>query len=396
MNSPRQIWILCGEPSGDRYAGYLASAMLRQNPDVQIHGVGGQCLFSEKVEPIAHIRSLSVGGWTTVIAKLPALWKIRKEIIRKIITAQPEAVVMIDFPDFHLSIAGAIHRACRRKPKPLLIYYIPPQFWIWRKKRIHQIRQCFDAVIPAFAFEKELYRLYGIPVFYAGHPIIDALQSENQGKISNPGNQSRHLLLLPGSRCHEIKYVLPLMLESVGIYTQRKNSSLSVIIAAVPDIPIKFYQQIIEKFRKKHQSLNLSIAIEGITTNTYSRADAALCKPGTNNLEAAFYGIPFAVIYRTHFLNWLIIRLAVKIPFASLVNLLSNKLVVREFLQSQASAENIAAEMDRLLNDPVYRSEIQAALQTFYHQNGLQATTAVAEKNATFILSLIDTKNSSS
>ncbi len=389
----KKIMILCGEPSGDRYAGLLAGAILKIDPDAYLTGVGGDHLEKAGVRLIENIRSLSVSGFTDVLRRLPAIIKIRNKIIRAIIADPPDMIVMIDFPDFHFSVAKKIKRHFTGKKTPVLVYYIPPQIWIWRMRRIRLIKRFFDAVIPVFPFELELYRKQSIPVFYSGHPIIDCLRYQCQEKTERDEDSSLRIAILPGSRAHEISGLLPVMLDGVRRYAETYQPSGSNIVVRIPvinHIGEDFYRLVIARQNKKIEKASFLVEFHTDVYHSIAVSDIVLSKPGTNNLEIAYSGKPFVVIYRTNFINWLIIRMFVKTRFASLVNILSRKEIIRELLQKNARPEMIAEEINRIITVSDYRNQMQEQLKIFTESAGLNAKINIADENAKFLLSLTD------
>ncbi|MBX7153174.1 lipid-A-disaccharide synthase [bacterium] len=345
MKNISTIFILTGEPSGERYGAALAKALSEAIPGVKIVGVGGNRMREAGVSLIAHIHSLSVMGFTGIIRNFPRIYKIRQFVLKSIREIKPDAVILIDFPDFNLSIAKAI-RGIKQLSSTKIFYFIPPQVWIWRKSRIHTIKKYCNAVFPIFQFEHKLYCQHGIPSYFFGHPISDFLPKQYDQKSAEKQESRMVVSLFPGSRNQEILKILPVMLGSV----QKLNSThpLTILINIAEDIDRDLIENIVSNY-------DLPVTLLPNTYQAIAEADLILSKSGTINLEVAYFEKPAIIVYKTSWLNYWIAKWFVRPKFISLINILSGSEVVKEFIQSQATIENINTEMEKIVADTSYR-----------------------------------------
>ncbi|NUM79966.1 lipid-A-disaccharide synthase [bacterium] len=364
MKKISHIFILAGEPSGERYGAALAKNLAKAVPEIRLSGLGGERMHEAGVSLIAHIRSLSFMGFTGIIKHLPLIYAIRQSVLKNIMKTKPDAIVLIDFPDFNLGIAKAVHRWKRHYcPSLKFFYFIPPQVWIWRQSRIHTIKKYCDAVFPIFQFEHELYRKFEIPSYFFGHPISDFLPQQYDQKRAEKQENRTVVSLFPGSRKQEIIKILPVMLKSVRKFNT--THPLSVRINVAEDID----GQLVEKIIRGYE---LEITLSRNTHQLIAEADLVLSKSGTINLEIAYFAKPAIIIYKTSWLNYWIAKWFIRPKFISLINILSGSEVVREFIQGNATTDNIVMEMSRILSDANYRanmiSRIGALKKTIFDQ----------------------------
>lgn len=383
----KKICIISGEPSGDKYGALLARAFFRSFPDAEVSGCGGNLMREAGVQLLAHIRELSVSGFTDVLCNLPKILFMKNQIYRFIIHSGFHTVVFIDFPDFNINLARKIHRyfASHNVLPPRLIYFIPPQVWIWRKYRVKYLKTYFDAVIPLFEFEHQFYLKQGICSFYFGHPLSDLLQY--QEKKSQNQDNILTVLLLPGSRRNEIRNILPVCIKSLEYFEHTFlpiNTQLKVIMVIPKAVSCGQTEKILRAYKIKiDYRIDLYNAIE--------ESDLVLVKPGTVNLEVAYFGKPAIVVYKTSWINWIILRLLVRTKFVSLINILAGTTIVKEFIQCNARPDSIAEEMETILTNSYYRDSIRTGMKNII-EKFLTANSNVTAHIADFILSFL--KNS--
>lgn len=339
------LLIVCGEPSGDLNAAGLAKNLLLLNPQLKISAVGGSRLAQAGANIFADIKDLSAIGFFDVLKKLPKFFALKKLVLEKITAEKPDAVILVDFSGFNLRLAKEINK------KIPVIYYISPQVWASRPGRVKTIKKYIDKMIVIFKFEQEFYKKYGVETDFVGHPLLDIMAQETGKKES----AKTTIALLPGSRRQEVKYILPVMLES-SLLISKKINDIRFIIAKSPNVDWDIYNRSIAGMKID------VLVIEGKTYDCLNAADFCLVASGTATLETAIMQRPFAVIYKMNLLNYLLYRPQVKLPFIGMANIVAGKKIVPEFIQFQATPQKIAAETIEILNNPQRIAQIKNGL----------------------------------
>ncbi|MEI6831923.1 MAG: lipid-A-disaccharide synthase [Candidatus Omnitrophota bacterium] len=343
MEKIKKILVVCGEPSGDLLAGNLIAAINELDPAIKISGVGGIHLAKTKTEIFYNIKGLAVMGLFDVLKKLPKFFELKRLILDKINSDKPDCIILVDFSGFNLRLAKTINK---RIPT---IYYVSPQVWASRENRIKCIKKFVYKMIVLFKFEEEFYKERQIQAQYAGHPLIDIVKPtmSKQELINNFrfSTDKKIIALLPGSRKREVKLILPLMLKAAQLIN-KKISDTQFVIAKSPALDTQIYTQVLKRF-----NLDLKI-IDGKTYDCLEIADASLVCSGTATLEAAIIGKPFVIVYKMNLLNYLLYAPQVKVPYIGMVNIISGKKVVPEFIQFQAKPKMIAHAIIDLLQKP--------------------------------------------
>ena len=343
MAEKKKIIIVCGETSGDTHAGQLAGNIIKLNPEVEILAVGGHHLKESGATLFYDIKELSVLGFFDVIKKLPLFFRLRTIILERIKLFKPDLIILVDFSGFNLRLAKAINKQIP------VIYYISPQVWASREGRVKTIKEYISKMIVFFKFEEEFYRKHGFIVDFVGHPLLDFVaptMSKNEFLSGNRLSTSKTTIaLLPGSRENEIKRILPVMLKTAKLLS-KKIKEIQFIIAKPPGLDWEVYN-------KELKNIDLDIKIiEDKTYDCLNSADFCLVASGTATLETAILQKPCAVIYKMGLLNYLLYRPQVKVAFISLVNILSKKEIIPEFVQFKALPQKISEEALKILLDP--------------------------------------------
>jgi len=339
----KNILIVCGEASGDLNAASLAKKILEINPEIKIRAVGGTLLRQAGVEIFCDIKDLAVIGFFDVLKKLPKFFTLQKTILQEIKREKPAAIILVDFSGFNLRLARKI-----KKTIPSL-YYVSPQVWASRSGRIKTIKEYIQKMIVLFKFEEDFYKKNGIAVDFVGHPLLDTVRpSIDKKDFLNKfrlAESKTTVTLLPGSRKQEVENILPLMLNTCLLISERLRNT-QFVIAKSPQVDWDIYN------RETH---NLKIPVEIIEGQTYDcleAADFCLVCSGTATLETAILGKPFVIIYKMNLLNYLLYRPQVKIPYIGMVNIVAKRKIIPEFIQYQARPKKIAEEVIKILQNP--------------------------------------------
>ncbi|UCB57313.1 MAG: lipid-A-disaccharide synthase [Candidatus Omnitrophota bacterium] len=374
----KRIMIIAGEPSGDFHASRLIHALKKINPDIEISGIGADNMRRAGAELYFDISELSIIGFTGVLTNLKKIKHIFKAILEKIDAQRPDAVVLIDYPGFNLKLAQEV-----KKRGIKVIYYISPQIWAWWKGRIKTIQRFVDKMIVVFKFEEALYKTRGIDVSFVGHPLLEEAYSQlsREDFLNNLGltPQKPTIGLAPGSRGMEVERILPILLESAKIIKQRLPQSQFALLKA-PGLERGLFENKIKKYDVP------VVAWEGRSYDFLGACDFVLVASGTATLETAIMQKPMAIVYKVSFLNWLIARCLIRLPFIGLVNVIAGKKIVPEFIQHKARASLIAQKTLDILSSQEELTKIKSRLMQLRQELG---TPGASQRAAEIISSFI-------
>lgn len=361
----KRIMIVTGEASGDLHGANLVKAAKALSDNISFYGVGGSKMAEAGCDILIPSEELAVMGVVEVIGQLPVIWRSFQRLKRELSGQQkPDALVLIDFPDFNLRLA---HQA--KKAGVPVLYYISPKVWAWRQGRVRKIAQSVNSLAVIFPFEPVLYDGLDINVKYVGHPLLDEFamlddSGDLREQLQIPPTQ-KIVGLFPGSRRSELRYMLDTLVESARlIHDQRKDVHFLVPIANSlkkeeisscfeADLPVTF--------------------IETAETTIYdvaSSCDTILTVSGTVTLQIALVGTPMAILYKLSPLTYAIGKRLVKVPFAGLPNIVAGKEVAPEFIQEEANPRALADESLRVLDDAGYAEKMKAELRAVQEQLG--------------------------
>lgn len=349
------VMLLAGEASGDAHAAEVVEAMKQLNPDVHFSGMGSSELKRAGVDIFFDSASIAVVGIVEVLKHWGEIKQAMELVKHKLESTRPDLLVLIDYPEFNLKMA--------RHAKSLgirVLFYISPQVWAWRPKRIHKIGQSIDHMAVLFKFETEYYQRAHIPVTFVGHPLVDKVKTSplltQQRKLLNVEEDQKLVGLFPGSRNSEIQRLLPLMLETAArMHKKDKNLAFVMPVAASLD-----YATI--KAQCEQSAVDIRLTRENIY-DVIASCDAIVSCSGTVTLEIALLGVPLCIVYKMSWLSYQIMSRLITIPHIGLANIVANKHIVKELLQDEANSENMAQEVFRLLNDTAYRQQVITGLR---------------------------------
>jgi len=326
-----KFYIITGEPSGDLHAANLVQELKKCNNEIQLRAWGGERLIAEGVELAKHIKDTAFMGLWDVLKNLGAIKKNLNYCQKDILDYKPDALILVDYPGFNLKIAKFA-----KEQGIKVFYYISPKVWAWNKSRVAKIKKYVDELLVIFPFEVDFYHKYGMKVTYVGNPLLDEIAKGNF-KFTYT-TEKPIIALLPGSRKQEIESILPEMLAVVADYPNHQ-----FVIAATNSFSKEYYQSFI---KEKNGAL-----VFDETYGLLSNATAALVTSGTATLETALFKVPQVVCYKTNWLTYILAKNLIKIKYLSLVNILMDKLVVKELIQSDLNKNKLKQELNILLND---------------------------------------------
>lgn len=350
-----RVMISCGEPSGDLYAGALAREIRAQEPGAGITGFGGDHLRAAGAELLGDFRGLSVTGLLEVARLLPRTYLMYRRLVAHARATRPDVFVAIDFPDFNFTLARAL-----RKLRIPIVYYISPQLWAWRPRRMNTMRRIADLVLVIFPFEERLYRDAGVPVEWVGHPLFDVMpearpRPDVRAEMGVAGDAPL-VALLPGSRRNEVHAILPGLIASAA-RIRAALPSVHFVLARAPHVGDDLLAPLASL-----PGAPVSIA-DGRADDVLHAADVALVASGTVTVQAALHQCPMVVVYRLSPWTYRLGRRFVRVDTFAMANLVAGRRVVPELIQDDFVPERVAAEALRVLTDPLAASRVRDDLR---------------------------------
>lgn len=340
-----KFYLIAGERSGDLHGGNLMKALKHLMPEASFRGFGGDDMRAAGLDLVVHYRELAFMGFAEVLANLSAISKKLKQCQQDIVLFKPDVIILIDYAGFNLRMAKF---AKARGIK--VFWYISPKVWAWNQNRAWKLKASVDKLFVILPFEKQFFKRYNWEVDYVGNPVLDAVKAHQPDPLFLSKNRFKPdvpvVALLPGSRKQELHNIVPLMAAVA--------SSLPHIqfgIATVNNVSSDLYGPL--------KNLSNVHAIEGTTYDLLAHANAAIVTSGTATLETALFKVPQVVVYKTSWLSYAIGKLVIRVPFISLVNLVAEREVVKEFIQHEASEKNVLSELKNILEVKTYREGIQ-------------------------------------
>jgi len=342
-----KFYIISGEASGDLHGSNLIKAIKTIDSNTEFRAWGGDLMQNNGATIVKHYKELAFMGFKEVLQNIRTIKKNFNFCYADIEKYKPDCVILIDYPGFNLRVAKYLKQ---RNYK--IYYYISPQVWAWKQSRVKKIKQYIDKMFVILPFEKDFYAKFNYKVDFVGHPLLDVITEHLKNKtifekfIDNHKLENKKIIaILPGSRKQEIKHKLPVMLSVVKYF-----NDYQFVIAAAPSIELDYYKE----FTK---NINVKI-ISGKTYELLQHSTAAIVTSGTATLETALFEIPEIVCYKAGNLSYQLAKRLIKVKYISLVNLIMNKQVVKELIQSNLNTHNLKTELENILTNSNYRKNI--------------------------------------
>jgi lipid-A-disaccharide synthase len=349
------VMILAGEASGDAHAAAFVEQLKLLQPDIRLSGMGSQQMQRAGVDVFFDSSIIAVVGLVEVLRHWGDIKKAMAIVKHRLEQTRPDLLVLVDYPEFNLKMARHA-----RELGIKVLFYISPQVWAWRPKRIHKIGSLIDHMAVIFKFEQQYYEKAGIPVSFVGHPLVDKVKVDTDRETLRAklgiDAAARVIGLFPGSRHSEITRLLPLMLDTAKMMQQR-DPELRFLLPVASTLD---YDEI------SRQCASTGIDIVVSREDVYeviSCCDAIASCSGTVTLEIGLLGVPMCIVYKMSGLSYSIMKRLITIPHIGLANIVADGPVVREFLQQQANPATISAELFELLDNADYRAEVQSGLE---------------------------------
>ena len=341
-----RIAIVAGEASGDLLASHLIEALRARLPNAQFFGIGGPKMVARGFDSWFPLESLAVRGYIEVLKHYREISGIRSELKRRLLADPPDVFIGVDAPDFNLALEKSLKRR-----GIATVHYVGPSIWAWRGKRIHKIGAAVSRILALFPFEPALYEKQGIPVTYVGHPLADMLP------VDDGRNEARQLLgladqqavfaLLPGSRQSELQYMAETFIETARAIHKRLPDALFLVPLATRETRLLFETAL---YRCDARELPIRMLF-GHAHDAMKASDAVLVASGTATLEAALLKRPMAIAYKMASFSYRLMRRMGYLPYVGLPNILAGKFVVPEFIQDDATPENMAQALLNFYSD---------------------------------------------
>ncbi len=349
------LFVFAGEQSGDVHGAEILHAIHKSYPDWDLYGVGGPAMRQESFRCIQEMEDYQVMGFSDVFLALPRLWRYFNRVLKRILSDQPQGILLIDYPGFNMRLAKALRKKGYRGK---IIHYVCPSIWAWKKNRIHDLVETLDLLLSIFPFEAEYFADTTLKVEYVGNPLCD--------KIINVPNESQRdcLGLFPGSRKGEIERNLPLMLESV------KGLDIPIEISVARDDLLPLIKQL---------APNARLSPPGQSYPLMQRCKAALATSGTVTLELALHNVPSCVVYRLSTTNYLLAKylFRLSLPYYCIVNIIRQKSVFPELIHDDFSVSACQKQIQKLSTNSKERhqclQELDLLRKELQHENASQA-----------------------
>ncbi len=344
------LYLVAGEASGDNHGAALMQALRRSQPNVRLLGRGGPQMKQLAGDEFHDwIADAGVVGLWEVVKQYPYFQREFQKTLEEIAATKPDAVVLIDYPGFNLRLARALRR---RSLGGKIIYYISPQVWAWNRGRIPKMAKWLDLMLCIFPFEAELYEQSGLRTVFVGHPMLENLEAKRVGVRREPDLVG----LFPGSRTREVRKLLPVMIAVLRMLRTIRPDLRFAVAAASESLGAIIRREL----AAGGESLGKVAVLIGETARTMQRSSVGLVASGTATLEAAFFRLPFVLVYKVASLTYLAGRMLIRVKHLGMPNVLADREIVPEFIQGNARPGAIATELVRLLDDPVRRAQMIA------------------------------------
>ena len=340
----KKIFILTGEPSGDKLASTVISKLKKNNPNIEYLSVGGTHIKKLGIKSIFDLKEITYLGFTSVLFNI---FKIRKKInktVEEIIKFNPDILFSVDSPDFTLRVAEKVKNINNNIKT---IHYVAPQVWVWRKNRVKKIKKFIDHILLLFNFEKKYFDEENIKNTFVGHPLIEKKDNVVTSLNNLISKDKKIISLFPGSRKSETSVLLPILLNFIKLMNKQNLDHLFVFHAT--DENKEF---IVNKVKKTNLDNIDIISDEDIKDQVLSNSIFAVSKSGTISLQISSANIPSIIIYKLGFINFMIFKLLINVRFANIINIINDKEVIPELLQKECNAEEIYKTVTYFLKNP--------------------------------------------
>ncbi len=340
----KKIFVLTGEPSGDKLASKVIANLKSTKPDIEYLSVGGEHLKALGIKSLYDLNEVTYLGFTKVLLNIFKIKKKINETVNKIIEFNPDILFSVDSPDFTLRVAERVKKI---KSNIKSIHYVAPQVWVWRKRRVKKLKNFLDHILLLFPFEKQYFEKENINCTFVGHPLLED-NERNKIDIKNVINEDKKIIsIFSGSRTSEINVLTPILLKFIKI-VKEKYYDIHFIFHTTNE-----HRDTLKNLISKEDIKNCDvISDEKIKSYILKKSTFAVAKSGTISLEICNANVPSIIIYKINFINFFIVKMLVKVKFANIVNIAAGKEIIPELLQEKCNAKNIFSKVDEFLTNP--------------------------------------------
>lgn len=370
MNKPKNILMIAGEVSGDYIGAALIAELRKLEPDINVYGLGGDRMKEAGMNILYHIKRMAFLGFAEVVKHLPFIKQVQSDLIQVIKAENIKYAVLIDYPGFNLNFAKKLKHIGVK-----VIYYISPQIWAWGGGRIKKIKRLVDKMLVVFPFEEDLYKKNNVNVELVGHPLIERiheykfLSREELWKKFN-FDEKEILLVMPGSREHEVEKIFPEVIKAAERIASEFN--LQIVVACSTNIDE-------DVFNNSADSKKFTV-VKGFTYDLMKYAKLGIIKSGTSTLEAGLFELPMVIVYKTSKLTYLIGKNLVQVDNIGMANIISGEKVVPELIQNDVNENTIYSECKKILTDKILYEDIKRKFNLLKEKLGSAGASARAAK----------------
>ncbi len=339
----KKIFVLTGEPSGDKLASKVISQLKNSRSDIEYLSVGGEHLKALGIRSLYELKEVTYLGFTRVLFNIFKIKNKINETVKEILKFKPDILFSIDSPDFTLRVAKEVKK---KDPNIKTIHFVAPQVWVWREHRVKQIKSFLDHVLFLFPFEKKYFDKEGIKSTFTGHPLLEE-QVKNKVDLSQIIKDNKKIFsIFPGSRLSEINVLTPILFKFVKKMNEKYKDLFFVFHSTSEHV------HLIQNLLLKEGFKNCgAIGDEKIKSHILKSSIFAVAKSGTISLEICNAKVPSLIIYKMGMINFFIVKMLVKVKFANIINIAAEEEIIPELLQSKCNPENIYNTVDKLLSD---------------------------------------------
>ncbi len=373
----KKIFILTGEPSGDKLAAEVIKELKKSKIDIEYLAVGGQHLSSIGIKSIYNQKDITYLAFTDILLNIFKIKRKINETVKKILDFNPDILFSVDSPEFSLRVSKIIKL---KKPETKTIHFIAPKVWAWREGRVKKMKSYLDHILLLFNFEKKYFDKEKLKNTFVGHPILD--NTNNKKTEINELLKDKIISVFPGSRLSELKSHVPILIDFIKKMNEKKIN-YNYIFHATEDSK-DYLLQIIKTNNLENVDL---ISNENIKISTIKKSIFAIVKSGTVSLEVCKYGVPSIIIYKMNFLNFFIAKLFLKIKFANMINIINNKEIIPELLQKECNSDEIYKTVNYLLKKPELINEQLKQVNKTIEE--LRSTTSSSNEASNVLLSYL-------